>query len=172
MSRKLPQLGNYLPRSCKSTTRVSKSCSVVASNKTASRASWTASGAPVNKFRQGFFSKPASLTQQAEAPGQKKPKSNNKSAGEDGASEAIFRNVVHELQDRDLPVEMHYALTDDGYWIPVVRVPAKSKLKLRAEHVYNALQNACIAIKHPKSVALQAVITKQCMQSLICRIEH
>lgn len=79
---------------------------------------------------------------------------------------------MHELQDRDLPVEMHYALTDDGYWIPVVRVPAKSKLKLRAEHVYNALQNACIAIKHPKSVALQAVITKQCMQSLICRIEH
>ena len=97
-------------------------------------------GAPVNKFRQGFFSKPAVLTQPTEAPGQKKPKTNKKSADQTSEeSEAIFRNVVHELQDRDLPVEMHYALTDDGYWIPVVRVPAKSKLTFHAEAAKHAL---------------------------------
>lgn len=88
------------------------------------------SGAPVNQFRQGFFSKPKILQKQAPDPGQKKPKTNNRSDGNaSGDSEAVFRNVIHELQDRDLPVEMHYARTDDGYWIPVVRVPAKSKLQ-------------------------------------------
>ena len=43
----------------------------------------------------------------------------------DDKTEAIFRNVVHELTDKLLPVEMHYAHTEDGYWIPVVRIPAK-----------------------------------------------
>lgn len=44
---------------------------------------------------------------------------------------------MHELQDLNLPVEMHYARTDDGYWIPVVRVPAKGELLTSA--VFQAL---------------------------------
>ena len=45
--------------------------------------------------------------------------------GDHAKTEGVFRNVIHELKDRQLPVEMHYAHTDDGYWIPVVRIPAK-----------------------------------------------
>ena len=38
-----------------------------------------------------------------------------------------FRNVVHELQDQGLPVEMHYVRTQDGYWLPIVRVPLRGE---------------------------------------------
>ena len=38
-----------------------------------------------------------------------------------------FRNVVHELQDQGLPVEMHYVRTEDGYWLPIVRVPLRGE---------------------------------------------
>jgi len=101
--------------------------------------------APVNKRRRGFFSQPtekevrkakekakdeieeAASSTQADA---SNSKSNGKKAEEqtEEAEGDVFRNVIHELKDRGLPVEMHYARTTDGYWIPVVRIPAKGEL--------------------------------------------
>jgi len=101
--------------------------------------------APVNKRRRGFFSQPtdkevrkakekakdqiedAASSSQVDG---SKSKSNGKKPEEqtEEAEGDVFRNVIHELKDRGLPVEMHYARTTDGYWLPVVRIPAKGEL--------------------------------------------
>lgn len=91
----------------------------------------------MNKRRRGFFTKPTekqikeakeSSHQSADqarikaaAAAQGKPSE----AADKGSAGNVFRNVIHELRDRNLPVEMHYAHTEDQYWIPVVRIPAK-----------------------------------------------
>ena len=103
---------------------------------------------PVTKHRRGFFSEPtAKEVKKAQQDAVKEVKKAQKDAesgksdhSQDGEksirhegqpdddhakTEGVFRNVIHELKDRQLPVEMHYAHTDDVYWIPVVRIPAK-----------------------------------------------
>ncbi len=94
--------------------------------------------APVNKRRRGFFSQPTVKEDQKakEDAGSSEFNENGSSSKSEGQSEDteeastgdVFRNVIHELKDRGLPVEMHYARTDDGYWIPVVRIPAKGTI--------------------------------------------
>ena len=96
----------------------------------------------MNKRRRGFFSQPtekevrkakekakAASSTQADA---SKSKSNGTKPEEqtEEAEGDVFRNVIHELKDRGLPVEMHYARTTDGYWIPVVRIPARGELPM------------------------------------------
>ena len=89
--------------------------------------------APVTKRRRGFFSQPTEkdVKQAQEDAKANNSKESSKSIGHKGEPDHeesagdVFRNVIHELKDRGLPVEMHYARTDDGYWIPVVRIPAK-----------------------------------------------
>lgn len=93
----------------------------------------------MNKRRQGFFTKPTErqIKQAQETSQQSADQAGNgataaKAKSAEAAAEAdkgsagnVFRNVIHELRDRNLPVEMHYAHTEDQYWIPVVRIPAK-----------------------------------------------
>ena len=91
----------------------------------------------MNKRRRGFFTKPTEKQiKQAQESSQQSADEEGKSAAtaakgkpseaaDKGSAGNVFRNVIHELQDRNLPVEMHYAHTDDQYWIPVVRIPAK-----------------------------------------------
>lgn len=101
-----------------------------------------AAAAPVSKRRRGFFSQPTEkevkkakekakdqIEEANSSSHDADSKANDKGKKTEGHSDEtegdVFRNVIHELKDRGLPVEMHYARTDDGYWIPVVRVPAK-----------------------------------------------
>jgi len=99
--------------------------------------------APVNKRRRGFFSQPTEKEvrkakekakdqiEEAASSSQADGSKSNGKKPEEQTEEAegdVFRNVIHELKDRGLPVEMHYARTTDGYWIPVVRIPAKGEL--------------------------------------------
>ena len=92
----------------------------------------------MNKRRRGFFTKPTEKeTKQAKESSQQAADRTGKGnstkgagtksseAADKGSAGNVFRNVIHELKDRNLPVEMHYAHTEDKYWIPVVRVPAK-----------------------------------------------
>lgn len=108
--------------------------------------------APVNKRRRGFFTQPTEkevkkakekakdqleeATSSSQADGNKS-KSNGKKPDEqtEEAEGDVFRNVIHELKDRGLPVEMHYARTTDGYWIPVVRIPAKESRRKLVMHL-------------------------------------
>ena len=91
----------------------------------------------MNKRRRGFFTKPTekqikqaheSSQQSADQAGKNAAtatKGKPSEAADKGSAGNVFRNVIHELRDRNLPVEMHYAHTEDKYWIPVVRIPAK-----------------------------------------------
>ena len=91
----------------------------------------------MNKRRRGFFTKPtekeikqAQETSQQSADqagnnGDTAAKGKPSEAADKGSAGNVFRNVIHELRDRNLPVEMHYAHTEDQFWIPVVRIPAK-----------------------------------------------
>lgn len=91
----------------------------------------------MNKRRQGFFTKPTERQiKQAQETSQQSAdqaggnaataaKAKSAEAADKGSAGNVFRNVIHELRDRNLPVEMHYAHTEDQYWIPVVRIPAK-----------------------------------------------
>ena len=92
---------------------------------------------PVNKRRRGFFTKPTEKqikqaqessqqsADQADRSAATAAKAHPSEAADKGSAGNVFRNVIHELRDRNLPVEMHYAHTEDQYWIPVVRIPAK-----------------------------------------------
>ena len=91
----------------------------------------------MNKRRRGFFTKPTEkqIKQAQESSQQSADEAGNTAAtaakgkaseaADKGSAGNVFRNVIHELRDRNLPVEMHYAHTEDQYWIPVVRIPAK-----------------------------------------------
>ena len=82
-----------------------------------------AAAAPVNKRRRGFFTQPPDRASKGNGTSDTAAKPTE--AADKGSADNVFRNVIHELRDRNLPVEMHYAHTEDGYWVPVVRVPAK-----------------------------------------------
>lgn len=91
----------------------------------------------MNKRRRGFFTKPTEkqIKEAKESSQQSADQARIKAAhaaqekpseaADKGSAGNVFRNVIHELRDRNLPVEMHYARTEDQYWIPVVRIPAK-----------------------------------------------
>ena len=100
---------------------------------------------PVNKRRRGFFTKPTEnkakqatdSSQQAVDRASKGDSTNGADAkssetADKGSAGNVFRNVIHELKDRNLPVEMHYAHTGDKYWIPVVRIPAKGNADMHS----------------------------------------
>ncbi|KAL3144179.1 hypothetical protein ABBQ32_003963 [Trebouxia sp. C0010 RCD-2024] len=102
---------------------------------------------PVNKRRQGFFTKPTERQiKQAQETSQQSAdqaggnaataaKAKSAEAADKGSAGNVFRNVIHELRDRNLPVEMHFAHTEDQYWIPVVRIPAKESRRKLVMHL-------------------------------------